>query len=144
MRSLFWLSFSAQLFTAPICAYYFHHLPLLGWVQGFLVVPVISFLLYGLVLLMLFPATWGMATLCGETLYHWLSLPVELLSWWVIKVAHVVSRLELFLVGGRVEFYPSMGETIALELCVIGLSFSVLGIMNEKYMLPYGKITKRG
>ena len=139
LRSLFWLSFSAQLFTAPICAYYFHHLPLLGWVQGFLVIPVISALLYGLVLLMLFPATWGMVTIGGETLYHWLSLPVELLSWWVIQVAHVVSRLELFLVGGRVEFYPSMAETIILELCVICLSFSLLGIMKERDWLPYGK-----
>ncbi len=128
LRNLLLLTFSAQLFTLPLTAYYFHHLPLLGWVQGFLVVPVIAFLIYGLLLLLLFPASWGMIQLGTENLYHWLSLPVEALSWWVIHVAHWVSQLELWLVGGRVEFYPSLGETVLLELILIGLSWSYLKI----------------
>ncbi len=126
LRNLFLLTFSAQIFTLPLTAYYFHHLPLLGWVQGFLVVPVIAFLVYGLLFLLLFPATLGLMPLGTENLYHWLSLPVEVLSWWVIHVARWVSNLELFLVGGRVEFYPTAWETVLLEVILIGLSVSYL------------------
>ena len=131
VRVLFWITFSAQLFTMPLCAYYFHHLPLLGWVQGFVVVPIISLFIYCLVGLMLFPATWGTCLLCGETLYHWLSIPVEVLSWWVLHVAHWVSRLEVWMVGGRVEFYPSVTETILLEIIVVGLSWSAVGLLTK-------------
>jgi len=122
-KNLLTLTLSAQLFTLPLTAYYFHHLPLLGWAQGFLVVPVIAFLIYGMLLLLLFPASWGMLPLASHTLYHWLSLPVEALAWWVTSVAHWISRLELFLVGGRVEFYPSFGETILFEGILIALTW---------------------
>ena len=133
VMSLFWLTFSAQLFTLPLVAYYFHHLPLLGWVQGFLVVPLMALLIYSLLALLCVPASWGMLTLFEETLYHWLSLPIEALSWWVFHVAHWVSRAELWLVGGRVEFYPSLYETILLECIIIGLTWSFLGL--RKYYL---------
>ena len=128
VTSLFWLTFSAQLFTLPLVAYYFHHLPLLGWVQGFLVVPLLALLIYTLLALLSVPASWGMFSLFGETLYHWLSLPVEALSWWVFQVAHWVSRAELWLVGGRVEFYPSLFETVLLELIILGLTWACLGL----------------
>jgi len=132
IRSLLWLSFSAQLFTIPLVAYYFHHLPLLGWIQGLLVVPMMALLLYLILFLMLFPATWGMMVIFGNTVYHWLSLPVEALSWWFYQVAHCVSRLEIWMVGGRVEFYPSIGETILLELIIVGLTWSTLGLLNHR------------
>ena len=117
------LTFSAQYFTLPLIAYYFHHLPLLGWVQGVLVVPIVALLVYGFVLLLCVPASWGMMVICGESLYHWLSLPVEALSWWVLHVAQWVTHLELFLVGGRVEFYPSLAEVCSLEVVLVGFAF---------------------
>lgn len=131
VRVLFWVTFSAQLFTMPLCAYYFHHLPLLGWIQGFIVVPVISLLLYWLIGVFCLPVTWGTCVICGDTLYHWLSYPIEALSWWVLQVAHWVSQLELWMVGGRVEFYPSLGETILLQLIVIGASWAAIGLWGR-------------
>ena len=125
VRNLLLLTFSAQLFTLPLTAYYFHHLPLLGWVQGFLVVPVIAFLIYGLLLLLMLPPAAGLIAVGTENLYHWLSLPVEALSWWVMHVARWTSQMELWLVGGRVEFYPSVGETVLLEIILVGLTVSV-------------------
>lgn len=126
VQNLLWLTFSAQLFTIPLCAYYFHHLPLLGWIQGLVVVPVLPLLICSFVVLLLFPASWGMMSVGEANLYHWLALPAEVLVWWVRQVAHYVSQLELWLVGGRVEFYPSVGETILLELILVGLTWSVL------------------
>ena len=35
------LSISAQWLTAPVVAYWFHQLPVLGWLQGLLVVPLL-------------------------------------------------------------------------------------------------------
>ncbi len=52
---LFFLSCCAQLGTIPLCAYYFHTLPLLGAVTGLLMVPLTSLLIYGGLLTLLFP-----------------------------------------------------------------------------------------
>lgn len=126
IRSMFLLTIAAQWFTFPLCAYYFHHVPLFGWVQGLIVVPLIPILLYCLILLMILPSGWGMTMIGEENLYHWLSMPVEVLSWWTLKVAHWVSSFELWIVGGRVEFYPSIGEVIGMEIIMIGLLVSYL------------------
>ena len=132
VRSLFWITFSAQLFTMPLVAYYFHHLPLLGFVQGFLVVPILGFLIYWLVGLLVFPAFLGTLPLFGENLYHWLSLPVEALSWWIFHLAHWLTKAEIWIVGGRVTFYPSLEETVILEVIVVGLSIAFLGWQRSK------------
>lgn len=100
--SMFWLSVSAQFFTWPLCAYHFHQVPLLGWVQGFLVVPMLPVLIYALVLLFCFPMMWNGV--------------VEVLSWWLLKVAHIVSACEQGIAGGSVYWHPSVGEVCLLEL----------------------------
>ena len=108
--SLFWLTVSAQYFTFPLCAYYFHQVPLLGWVQGILVVPVLAFLIYGLLALLCFPMLWNGL--------------VEFLSAWVLGVAHYVSSAEHFLVGGEVYWYPSWTEVFLMELVLVGMYVS--------------------
>lgn len=131
LKSIFLLTIAAQWFTFPLCAYYFHHVPLFGWIQGLAVVPLLPILLYGLVLLLLLPSGLGLLQICGENLYHWLSMPVEVLVWWTLKVAHWVSSLELWIVGGRVEFYPSIGEVIGMEIIMIGLLVSYFGYRRQ-------------
>lgn len=54
VRMLF-LSCCAQLGTLPLCAYYFHTLPLLGAVTSLLLVPLTSLLIYGGLLTLLIP-----------------------------------------------------------------------------------------
>lgn len=134
--NLFWITFSAQLFTLPLCAYYFHHLPLLGFVQGILVVPFVAFFIYGIIFLLVCPYSLCSYVIAGESLYHWLSLPVEAISWWILHVAHWVSQCELWLVGGRVEFYPSLTETIVLELIIIGLTCAWRGWESQRVKRP--------
>lgn len=102
LLSIFWLSISAQFFTFPLCAYYFGQVPLLGWVQGFLVVPLLPFLMYGLVALICFPMVWNGL--------------VELISTWLLNVAHGVTMAEQYLVGGEVIWHPSLLELFLMEV----------------------------
>ena len=44
------------------------------------------------------------------------------------RVDSLVSRAELWFVGGRVEFYPSLFETLLLEILLVGLTWAFLGL----------------
>lgn len=95
----------AQLFTLPIVAYYFHLVPLFGWVQGMLVLPVLSILVYLLIVMLVFPSM------------AFLAYPIEWLTSWVFGVANGVSKVEEWCLGGRLYFYPTVWECV----CMIGL-----------------------
>lgn len=135
LRQIFWITFAAQVFTFPLIVYYFHHLPLLGFVQGFLVVPIIGVLIYWLVFLLCVPTSLATITISGENLGHWLAWPAEVLSWWVFRVAHWVTEAEIWMVGGRVTFYPSVSETVLMEVIAIGLAVSFLGWRRSRMAL---------
>lgn len=134
--NLLYVTLAAQAFTLPICAYYFHHIPLLGFVQGVLAVPVVMVFVYGVVILLFVPQALGALMIAEESLYHWLSLPVEALSWWIRQVAHWVTRAELWMVGGRVEFYPTVWEAILLQLIIVGLTIAARERKRRKIKIP--------
>lgn len=111
VTALLVVTLSAQLATFPVVAYYFHTVPVLGWIQGLLVIPLLSFLVYALLLYLLFPAL------------SFLSLPIEWIIDWIFLVADVSSWLEQWLLGGHLAFYPSWWEAILWEGAVLGLLF---------------------
>lgn len=101
------LTLSAQLFTFPVTAYVFHTVPLFGWLQGFLVVPLLPIYL-GLLLLGLLLPQMG-----------WLSWPIDLCTTWIRQVAEWTTCLEETLLGGHLTFYPTLLETWLIS-AVIG------------------------
>lgn len=113
------LSLGAQIFTIPIVAYYFHFVPLLGWLQGLLVLPAVSFLMGGFIILILLPSSLSIIPVAGHSLMHWLSTPVELLTHYIFNFASSVSQAELWLVGGRAEWFPTVSEALCCELALI-------------------------
>ncbi len=115
--SMFWLSVSAQIFTVPICAYYFHQVPLLGWLQGLLAVPLVPVFVYMAVVVLLCPMLWTM--------------PLEVVSWWLRKVAWLIMWLEDVLIGGEVYLHPTLLETILLETALMGLVFILKRLEDE-------------
>lgn len=92
----------AQLFTFPVVAYYFHLLPLFGWAQGILVLPVLPLLMYLLIVMLMFPSM------------VFLAYPIEWLMTWIFGVADVVSKVEEWCLGGRLYIYPSAWECVLM------------------------------
>lgn len=107
------LSVSAQWFTTPVVAYWFHQVPVLGWVQGLLVVPLMPLLMTLLLSAHFMPGlsavTWG----------------VELLTAWMGWVAHAIGRLEQLLLGGHLVLYPSVAEVIVAEILLVAVILSL-------------------
>ena len=101
------LSVSAQWFTTPVVAYWFHQVPLLGWVQGLLVVPLMPLMVTLLLLGMLLPSL------------HFLAVPIEALTTWMGGVAQGIGRVEQMLLGGHLHFYPTGWEVLLAELLLL-------------------------
>lgn len=111
VRQLLLLTLSAQLFTLPLVAYYFHSVPLFGWIQGILVVPIIAVLVY-LLLAILLLASMGVAI-------SPLSSCADALTWWIDFVARVTIYLEHLCVGGSLVWYPTLLETLFMLLAIL-------------------------
>lgn len=103
------LSVSAQWFTTPVVAYWFHQVPLLGWIQGLLVVPLMPLLVALLLLGMLLPS------------FHFLAVPIEALTAWMGWVAQGIGRVEQMLLGGHLYFYPTWWEVLLAELLLLAI-----------------------
>ena len=103
------LSVAAQWFTTPIVAYWFHQVPVLGWVQGVLVVPLMPPLLTLLIVGMLFPSL------------HFLAVPIEALTAWMGWVAQAIGRAEQLLLGGHLYFYPSWWQVVLAEVFLLAV-----------------------
>lgn len=121
-KNLLTLTLSAQLLTLPLCAYYFHNVPLFGWLQGVLVVPVLALFVYLLIaLVVLALALPGVAIPLLSTLINWLAAYIALVARWVV-------RIEEYCLGGRLDWYPSVGETVCMEAAlVVGLLLYLWG-----------------
>lgn len=113
---LFTIACAAQIINMPLIAYYFHQIPVFGWIQGFIVVPLLPILLYCLILYLIFPE---LAVL---------RYPIDALVNWTNFVADNISRLEVYILGGRVSFYPSLMET-----CLYMILLSAIYILIYKY-----------
>ena len=121
LRSLFWLSASAQLATLPLVARVFGHVPLLGVLQGFVVVPLLPFYMGGLLLLLAFPAL--------GTVF---ALPLNTFTAWIDSVADITAGGEQSLLGGRLEWSPSRLEMWLAYLAIAaGILFWRLRLQNK-------------
>lgn len=125
-RQLLFVSLAAQLFTMPLVAYYFHTIPLFGWLQGLLVLPVMALFVYLLLLLLLLTSV-GLPTIP-------LTWCVELLGRWVHLVARYTGSLETYCLGGRLLWYPSLLETLLMLSVLV-----VLSIFVRRYFSPIGR-----
>lgn len=103
------LSVAAQWLTVPLVAYYFHQVPIMGWLQGLLVVPLIPFFMGGLLLGACFPDL------------HLLSIPIEMLYGWISWMSQLIGSFEKAILGGRLYFYPSVIETIGAEVVLLAM-----------------------
>jgi competence protein ComEC len=103
------LSVAAQWFTVPVVAYWFHQIPVLGWIQGLLVVPLMPLLMVLLVAGMLLPSL------------QCLAVPIEALTAWMGWVAQGIGRVERLLLGGHLHFYPTWWEVLLAELLLLAI-----------------------
>ncbi|MBO4754096.1 MAG: ComEC/Rec2 family competence protein [Bacteroidales bacterium] len=103
------LSVSAQWFTVPIVAYWFHQIPVLGWIQGLLVVPLMPLLMVLLVAGMLLPSL------------QFIAVPIEALTAWMGWVAQGIGRVERLLLGGHLHFFPTWWEVLLAELLLLAI-----------------------
>ena len=106
---MFLVTLSAQLMTMPLIAYYFHLVPLFGWVQGFLVIPLLPFLVYVMAFYLFFSSL------------TFLSYPIDFVSHWLFFVAEEVALFENFCLGGRLLWYPSEIETCVMLALILAL-----------------------
>ena len=68
--SLMSVTLAAQVFTFPVCIYYFHQFPSLFLFSNFIAVPLSTIILYGEILVILFSAFTRIALLLGK-ITHW-------------------------------------------------------------------------
>lgn len=105
---LLMLTVSAQLFTLPLVAYTFHTVPVFGWLQGLLVVPMLPVFLCLVVAGIVLPQ------------FGLLSYPIDLCVWWIKLVAESTSNLESFLLGGHLTLYPTALEAWLAMAVIVG------------------------
>ena len=103
------LSVAAQALTIPVVAFYFHQVPLFGWLQGLLVVPFMPVFVFLLLLVFILP-------FCTE-----LALCVEGIRAWMGLVAESIGKLETLILGGHLYFYPTWYEALLSEICILSL-----------------------
>lgn len=109
LMRLLTVTVSAQLATFPVVAYYFHLVPLFGFIQGLAVIPLLTLLMYLLVLYLLFPAF---------TLF---SYPIDWITRWIFSVADFTTRIEHYVLGGSLYCYPSLWEAVLMEALCLAL-----------------------
>lgn len=112
------LSMSAQVFTIPVVAYYFHQVPFLGWLQGLLVVP-------------LMPLFITMLLLALVTQWSWLGALIEALRGWMELVAQSITSFERLLLGGHLYFYPTWYEALFAEFGILAIVILLLSCRNS-------------
>lgn len=103
------LSVAAQWLTAPVVAFWFHQVPVFGWLQGLLVVPLLPVLVVLMLAGVVFPS------------WQWLALPIEGLTAWVRVVAHAIGSVEQLLLGGHLYFYPDVWQAALAEVMLLSI-----------------------
>ncbi len=103
------LSVAAQWLTAPVVAYWFHQVPVFGWIQGLLVVPLMPLLVTLLIVGLMFPSLHFIATL------------IEAITAWMGWVAKGIGRMEQLLLGGHLYFYPVWWEVVLAEALLLAI-----------------------
>lgn len=125
LQQLVMVSLAAQVFTFPVVAYWFHQVPVLGWVQGIFVLPFVAVYVY--LLLFLFVCTWLLPFLVS-----FVAFCIELCTHWMLAVAHYLSQAELWLLGGRLEWRPNLLETLLMEAAMILIVWLLRHTLSEE------------
>lgn len=102
-------SVAAQWLTAPVVAYWFHQVPLLGFIQGLLVVPLMPLFVMLLLVGLALPGC------------NMIVILIELLTQWMRWVASSIGQLERLLLGGHLYFYPSWWEVLVAEVLLLAI-----------------------
>lgn len=109
VKSIIIVTLAAQALTMPVVAYTFHQVPLLGWVQGILVIPLIPVFVMLLLVGLAFPSA------------HFIAYPIEWLRLWMEQVALKTTKVEEVLFGGHLYLYPTWWEALLLGIAILSL-----------------------
>lgn len=107
------VTLSAQIITMPVVAYHFHTITILGWMQGVLVIPLLTVFVHLLLLYLLFPQI------------SILSYPIEWINDWIFSVADTTNYLESHILGGRLALYLEWWEAALLLLSVLACLYYI-------------------
>jgi competence protein ComEC len=132
------VSLSAQLFTFPLCFYYFHQLPLLFLFSNMLAIPLATLALWGcLFLVFISPvsiaafyfgkAVYGIIWLLNHTVLFFDSIPFSL--WQGVSVTHVETILMYLIVGAFLYAFMNknkMAFKMTIAFSLIFASFMAL------------------
>ncbi|MGN6531816.1 MAG: ComEC/Rec2 family competence protein [Ginsengibacter sp.] len=127
------VSLSAQLFTFPLCFYYFHQLPLLFLFSNMLAIPLATFALWGcLILVFISPisiaafyfgkAVYGIIWLLNHTVLFFDSLPFAL--WQGVSVSLIETILMYILVCGFLYAFIKKNKTAFKTAIAFSLIFA--------------------
>lgn len=100
------VTLSAQLFTMPVVAYYFHLVPLFGWIQGLVIIPILPAFVYLLLTYLVLPSL------------VFLSYPIDCFVRWLFFIAKNIASFEDYCLGGKLLWYPTVFEACILEAVV--------------------------
>ena len=116
---------SAQIMTLPIVACYFHIIPVMGWIQGLIVVPVLSLLIYIMILYIAFPVL------------SFMQYPIDILVRWIYWVADITSEFEAWVLGGRLVVYPTFWEAAMMEAAGVAIIYFLVRKSQERRYSDY-------
>jgi competence protein ComEC len=108
------ISLAAQIFTFPISIYFFHQMPLLFLITNLVAIPLVSLLLYGLILLILFTPIPFLASFIGKIL--------SLLLQFLVKI---IAFFNSFSFVSWQQIHCSVFQTILLYAIVILLAYYI-------------------
>ncbi|MDO4497821.1 MAG: ComEC/Rec2 family competence protein [Bacteroidales bacterium] len=120
IRGLIIVTLSAQLLTFPLVAYYFHQVPLFGWIQGVLVVPFMTLFVLALFVVLLLSCF-------GISVALLTSLANGFCSW-MNAVAKMTVDIEEYCLGGTLSWYPSLLDTLLLLSAVSAVAWLMVNV----------------
>jgi competence protein ComEC len=109
------VTIAAQILTLPLCLYHFHQMPTLFILSNFIAVPLSTFVLYGLILLMAFSFFTAAATVIGSC--------TAMLLKWMNQFILWIDHFSFSVVDG-ISLHPI--QTIALYLFIATTSIWLL------------------
>lgn len=134
------VSIAAQIFTFPVCLYYFHQFPLIFLFTNLVTVPLSTVILFVEIFLIAFgwlpvagfwagKITWGLIWLMNKTILFFNGLPFAL---WQGIPATVISTLFLYFFVCSAGFWLLNKNKTASKLCLFSLlSFVFLNAYNK-------------
>ncbi len=146
------VSLAAQLFTFPICIYYFHQLPLLFLVSNLIAIPLSTIALWACIILVIISPLQLLAIFCGKIIFAviWLinhtvlfinSIPFSL--WDNISLT-VLDTIVLYLVVCSFLYWLLKKEKTAFKIALIcllifseTLSANLLQVSGQKKIIVY-------